>query len=171
MSQQITIVGNLVTDPERRRTNAGGTVAGFRVACNDRIKDANGNWVDGPPSFYAVSAFRGLAEHVLTSLHKGQRVLVLGSLHLRTWDTGTKTGVSVEIDADAVGPDLLWGTATFSRDVQGRAGGADERADPAAVATVDAGSAPSPEAVGASDSGLGVTTGWAAEPLEESVPF
>ena len=46
---------------------------------------------------------------------KGDRVLVTGRLRLRDWDTGTKRGTAVEIDAEAIGHDLLWGTSTFSK--------------------------------------------------------
>lgn len=112
----ITIVGNLADDPREHLTSSGVAIASFRVGASQRRFDkAQDRWVDGPTSWYRVSAFRGLAVNVLASLRKGQRVVVTGRLRLHEWDTGSKQGVTAEIDADAVGHDLLWGTSSFSR--------------------------------------------------------
>ena len=116
MNETITITGNIATEPEFKRIGNGVPVINFRVASGQRRYDrATNTWVDAGTNWYSVSAFRGLAEHALDSLHKGDRVLVTGRLRLREWDTGTKRGVAVEIDADAIGHDLLWGTSTFSK--------------------------------------------------------
>ncbi|MCP2636732.1 single-stranded DNA-binding protein [Microbacterium sp. HD4P20] len=116
MNETITITGNIATEPEFKRIGNGVPVINFRVASGQRRYDrATNTWVDAGTNWYSVSAFRGLAEHALDSLHKGDRVLVTGRLRLREWDTGTKRGVAVEIDAEAIGHDLLWGTSTFSK--------------------------------------------------------
>ncbi|MFT4135903.1 single-stranded DNA-binding protein [Microbacterium sp.] len=123
MSDHITVIGNIATEPERRQTSTGVPVISFRLASSQRRFDArSGQWVDGATNWYTVSAFRRLAEHALVSLHKGQRIVVTGSLKLREWETSTKKGLEAEIDADGIGHDLLWGTSTFQRDTSGIVG-------------------------------------------------
>jgi single-strand DNA-binding protein len=82
----VTIVGNLVDDPEVRYTPAGAAVANLRVAVTSRVKDGDG-WRDGETSFYRVTCWRALAENAAASLSKGDRVIVLGSLRQRSWET------------------------------------------------------------------------------------
>jgi single-strand DNA-binding protein len=116
MNDLITITGNIAAEPELRRTAGGVPVAAFRVASSQRHYDrAKSEWVETATNWYAISAFRELAEHVCTSLHKGERVIVSGRVRMREWETTTKRGVSVEIEADAVGHDLRWGTTRFER--------------------------------------------------------
>ena len=71
--------------------------------------------MEGETSWYSVSVFRVLAEHAFASLHKGERVIVTGRLRIRQWETSVKKGVTAEIDADALGHDLLFGTTRFER--------------------------------------------------------
>lgn len=114
MSDTITITGNVATAPEFKRTPAGVGITTFRLASGQRRYDRTaGAWVDSGTNWYTVSAFRGLADHAFTSLQKGDRVLLTGRLRVREWDNGTRRGTAVEIDADAIGHDLLWGTTTF----------------------------------------------------------
>ncbi|WP_417562693.1 single-stranded DNA-binding protein [Microbacterium sp.] len=116
MSDNITIVGNLAAEPERRRTPGGTPVTTFRVASSQRHYDKEkDSWVDTGTNWYQVSAFRSLADHAAASLHKGDRVIVTGRLKLREWETQKGKGLSVEIDADGVGHDLLWGTTLYTR--------------------------------------------------------
>jgi single-strand DNA-binding protein len=124
VSDHITVIGNIVTDPERRQTGAGVPVANFRVASNHRRRDeATGNWVDGHTTFYSVSAYRTLAEHALASLRKGERVIVTGALRVREWESNGRQGASADLDATALGHDLLWGTSSFTRTSRAAAGG------------------------------------------------
>lgn len=117
MSDTITITGNVATPPELKRTPAGIAITTFRVASTQRRYDrATGVWTDASTNWYTVSAFRGLADHAFHSLSKGDRVILTGRLRLREWDNGTRRGIAVEIDAEALGHDLLWGTTTFERD-------------------------------------------------------
>jgi single-strand DNA-binding protein len=116
MSEKITIVGNIGSVPERRDLPRGGSVTSFRIAVTNRRYDqATAVWVDDYTNWYTVSAFRGLGDHAYRSLRKNDRVIVTGRFRLREWETDTKRGVSAEIDADALGHDLLWGTSTFER--------------------------------------------------------
>jgi single-strand DNA-binding protein len=122
---QVTVVGNLVDDPELRFTPQGVAVANFRVAVSPRIKDANGQWKDGDTSFFRVSCWRQLAENVAETLTRGSRTMIVGRLKMRQWETqeGEKRSV-VEIEADEVGPSLKWATAKVERTSRGGGGGA-----------------------------------------------
>ena len=116
MSDQITITGNIATEPERRSTPSGVAVTSFRLASSQRHFDRTKNeWVETSTNWYTVSAFRSLGENALESLHKGERVVITGRLRLREWESGAKKGLSVEIDADSIGHDLRWGTSRYRR--------------------------------------------------------
>lgn len=115
----ITITGNIATEPEDRARGAT-PITSFRLASTQRRFDKESNrWVDAHTNWFTVSAFRQLAVHALRSLHKGQRVIVTGKLKVRTWENASGKGTSVDIEADAIGPDLLWGTADFRKDDDG----------------------------------------------------
>jgi single-strand DNA-binding protein len=77
-------------------------------------------WVDGETNWYTITAFRQLAINVAGSVSKGERVVVSGKLRVRDWDNGERAGTSVEIEAEAIGHDLTWGTSTFTRTVMVR---------------------------------------------------
>src|SRR6266702_5492967 len=81
-----TVVGNLTDDPELRFTSNGVAVANFRVAVTPRIREGD-QWKDGETSFFRVNVWRQHAEHVADSLSKGDRVLVVGRLRMRNWET------------------------------------------------------------------------------------
>ena len=114
-----TITGNLTDAPELRFTPNGAAVASFRVAVTPRVKDGDA-WKDGDTSFFRVNAWRQLAEHATDSLSKGDRVIVLGRLKARSWETpeGERRTV-VEIEADEIGPSLRWATAKPQRTTTG----------------------------------------------------
>jgi single-strand DNA-binding protein len=116
----ITITGNVATPPELKRTSSGVAIATFRVASGQRRYDRDaGAWSDAGTNWYTVSAFRTLADHAYRSLQKGDRVILTGRLRLREWENGTRRGTAIEIDAEAIGHDLLWGTTTFMKDPPG----------------------------------------------------
>jgi single-strand DNA-binding protein len=111
----VAITGNLTDDPEVTFTPNGAAVCNFRLAVTPRVKDGEG-WKDGETSFFRITAWRQLAEHVGDSLSKGDRVIVLGQLKSRSWETpeGERRSV-VEVTADEVGPSLKWATAKPER--------------------------------------------------------
>ena len=67
-------------------------------------------------SFYRITAWRQLATHIGDSLAKGHRVIVVGQLRARSWETheGERRSV-VEVQAEEVGPSLRWATAKPQR--------------------------------------------------------
>ena len=118
MTDTITLTGLVATNPRHIVTSEGLTITSFRLASNQRRFDRGQNaWIDGDTNWYTVTAFRQLGTHVATSLEKGQRVIVAGRVRIRDWETEEKSGTSIEIDAEAIGHDLTWGRATFTRSV------------------------------------------------------
>jgi len=118
MSDQITVTGLVATPPNHVVTSTGLAVTNFRLASTQRRYDrAAGAWVDGATNWFTVTAFRRLADHVAASVQKGERVIVTGRLRVRDWESGERSGTAVEIEAESLGHDLLWGTTTFRRAV------------------------------------------------------
>ena len=105
---QITIIGNLVDNPEMRFTPNGTAVASFRVASTPRYRDSkSGEWRDGDTLFLTCQAWRLVAENVAESLEKGTRAIVVGRLRQRSYETkeGEKRTV-YELQVDEAGPAL-----------------------------------------------------------------
>jgi len=119
----ITVVGNLVDDPELRFTPSGAAVAKFRVASTPRTFDRQTNeWKDGESLFLTCSVWRQAAENVAESLTKGTRVVVQGRLKQRSYEDreGIKRTV-YELDVDEVGASLRNATAKITK-TTGRGG-------------------------------------------------
>jgi single-strand DNA-binding protein len=113
----ITVVGNLVADPELRFTPSGQPVATFRVASTPRIMDRQTNeWKDGDSLFLTCNVWRQAAENVAESLQRGMRVIVTGRLKQRNYETkeGEKRTV-YEVEVDDVGPSLRNASAKVNR--------------------------------------------------------
>ena len=116
MATLITVVGNLVKDPEVKDLGAGKVLAKLRVASTERFQDSDGSWKDGDTAFYDVVCWRTLAENVAGSLSKGNKVIVHGKLKYREFvrKDGTK-GNAFEIDATDVGQSMSIKTGSFSK--------------------------------------------------------
>jgi len=111
----IAVVGNVATSVQGKDTSAG-RVASFRLASNVRRFDrSRGIWYDGETNFFTVTCWRQLADNVLSSLSKGDPVVVSGRIHVRAWKTTDRDGITVEIEANAVGHDMSRGTSAFRR--------------------------------------------------------
>ena len=117
----VTIRGRLCADPTVFTTKAGAPMSKFRVAQSSRRQIQPGQWEDTEPSFYDVLAYRSLAANVGVSLKKGHPVTVHGRQRVVQWrrDDG-QVFVNVEIEADAVGHDLTYGTTAFAKVGLGR---------------------------------------------------
>ncbi len=121
----ITLVGNLVDDPELRFTPSGAAVANFRIASTPRTFDRQSNeWKDGEALFLTCNVWRQAAENVAESLTKGMKVIVTGRLKQRSYETreGEKRTV-FEVEVDDVGPSLTFATAKVNRTPRGGGGG------------------------------------------------
>jgi single-strand DNA-binding protein len=118
MSDTLTITGLVATTPKHVVTATGLSITSFRLASNQRRFDrAKQEWVDVDTNWYTVTAFRQLATNVVHSLQKGQRIVVTGRVRIRDWANDEKktSGTVIEIDAEAIGHDLTWGTSVFTR--------------------------------------------------------
>ena len=111
----ITICGNLTRDPELRFTQGGKAVANFSVAHNRRFMQ-NGEWVDGPTTYFECVAWEKLGENLTASLTKGLRVIVTGTMESREWeDKEGQTRKAWEIKVDDVGCSFKFATASVER--------------------------------------------------------
>jgi single-strand DNA-binding protein len=104
----ITLIGNLVEDPELRFTPSGAAVAKFRM---DSL-------------YLSCNVWRQAAENVAESLQKGMRVIVSGRLRQRSYETreGEKRTV-YEVEVDEVGPSLRNASAKVTKAMRGGGSG------------------------------------------------
>ena len=121
----LTVVGNLTSDPELRFTPSGAPVANFTVASTPRQYDKqSGEWKDGETLFMRCSVWRDAAENVSESLTRGMRVVVVGRLVSRSFETkeGEKRTV-FEMQVEEVGPSLRWASAKVNKTDRSSSGG------------------------------------------------
>ena len=131
----LTIIGNLTSDPELRYSQQGVPVANFTIASTPRKFNRQTNeWEDQEALFMRASVWREFAEHVAGSLHKGSRVIAQGRLTQRSYqDREGAQRTSIELEVDAIGPDLRYATAQVTRATSGNAqGGGQRRQEPVA---------------------------------------
>ena len=118
MSESFTVSGLVATTPRHLVTQEGLPITSFRLASSKRRFDRTKKiWVDGETNWFTINSFRQLAINCASSVSKGDRIVVSGRLKVRDWDNGERSGTSVEIEADCLGHDLVWGTTEFSRTV------------------------------------------------------
>ena len=112
----VTLVGFVAQDPNIRTTATGKIVTKVRVGATPRFRDsATGQWRDAETSYFNVSCWSRLADHVRASLHKGDPVIVKGRFRTSTFeDKNGQLRTAIEITADTVGHDLSRGRPTTS---------------------------------------------------------
>jgi len=122
MPDTIAVSGVIATDLRNVVTDERLKITSFRLASQQRRFDREqSKWIDTETNWYTIVAFRGLSENAEASLNKGDRVIVRGRLRMRDWTSGERTGMNVEIEADAIGHDLAWGRTTYRKVVRGAA--------------------------------------------------
>ncbi|MEX2503420.1 MAG: single-stranded DNA-binding protein [Egicoccus sp.] len=128
-SNFITFIGNLTDDPELRFTGGGAAVASLRVASNRRFTDRSGQQQE-ETTFLNVNCWRDLAENAAESLHKGDRVVVIGRVRVRSYENQQGQTVWVtEIEADEIAPSLRWARAQVARTSGSSGGGGNSGGD------------------------------------------
>ncbi|GAA5070326.1 single-stranded DNA-binding protein [Streptomyces similanensis] len=155
----ITVIGNLVDDPELRFTPSGAAVAKFRVASTPRTFDRQTNeWQDGESLFLTCSVWRQAAENAAESLARGMRVIVQGRLKQRSYEDreGVKRTV-YELDVEEVGASLRNATAKLTK-----TGGGAQR---------QAGAAPGRSAAGDPWASSRADGPWASAGATDEPPF
>ncbi|MFE4950713.1 single-stranded DNA-binding protein [Leifsonia sp. NPDC056665] len=120
MAETVTVQGTVATSPRHVEPEAGAPITSFRLVTNDRrrgrrsgakLPDAQSNW-------FTVTAFDELAVSVAACIARGDPLVVAGRLCVRDWE-GEQLGVTVEIEAEAIGHDLSWGRSEFTRSTAG----------------------------------------------------
>jgi len=86
ISNSVTLVGNLAADPELNQSESGVSWMRIRFAVNRRWQNSNNEWEEDV-SFFAGTVWRDLAENIAASVKKGDRIIVVGRLQQRQWET------------------------------------------------------------------------------------
>ncbi len=132
----VTLVGYVAQEPSIRTTKTGKTVTDLRVGITPRYRDpVTGEWHDAESSYFTVSCWDRLAQHVRASMHKGEPVLVRGKFKTNTYeDKDGRPRTDTRITADTVGHDLSRGIANY---IKHRSKQPPAEGDPAADQTGD----------------------------------
>jgi single-strand DNA-binding protein len=116
-----TLVGRMITAPEKQTYDSGAVRVSFRVACTERRR-GNQGWDDGETLYITVRCWRQLGENVHASMSVGDPIIAHGKVFTRNVDReGSRLSVT-EMEASAVGPDLRWATAAVTRTKAAAAG-------------------------------------------------
>lgn len=116
MSDSITVVGTVATDPRHVTTEEQLEVTTFRLASAQRRFDRKqGKWVDGGTNWYTIVAFRQLAANAAASIRKGERVIAHGRPRVRDWLNEDRSGTTMEVEVESLGHDLLWGRTEYTK--------------------------------------------------------
>ncbi|HEX9854111.1 MAG TPA: single-stranded DNA-binding protein [Acidimicrobiia bacterium] len=136
-TNSVTLIGNLVDDPELRFTPSGVAMTKVRFAVSRRYQDRDNQWQE-ETSFFSGTCWRDMAENVAESLQKGMRVIVTGRLEQRSWETqdGEKRS-TIDVNIFDIGPSIRWATAAVTKTP--RAGGGDYSTPAAPVGREDYG--------------------------------
>ena len=96
----ISIIGYITADPEKRSTPNGINVTTFTVGVTRSRKNPNG---DRESDFFRVTAWRATADYCANYLAKGSRVYVRGELTVRQYQgRDGQLRTQLEINAEAV---------------------------------------------------------------------
>lgn len=128
----MTAVGRIITDL-RRRVVGDQEVISFRMACNSRRRTGQGNWEPGNTLYITVNCWGRLVTGVGAGLYKGAPVIATGTVHTSEYED--KDGVkrtSLEMRANAVGPDLSRVIIRIEQPRQQANSGPDEAAEDSA---------------------------------------
>lgn len=139
----ITVVGNVTADPELKHIGSGDAVCNFTIASTPRSFDkASNEWKDGEALFLRATAWKNLAEHIAASITKGTRVIAQGRLKQRSYEHEGQKRTSMELEIDAIGPDLQFAVASVQRSTGNRTQADNRAAQQAQTTAADAWSQP-----------------------------
>ncbi len=170
MSDSITVVGTVATEPRHVTTEEQLEVTTFRLASAQRRYDRKQQkWVDGGTNWYTIVAFRQLASNAAHSIHKGDRVIAHGRPRVRDWASEDRSGTTMEVEVDGLGHDLLWGRTAYTRTAVARP--AEQEADAANAGAADGEHEGETSAAGTPEAGGGSEAPAPARELEPSAAF
>ncbi len=123
IDSKITVSGWVGTQPRHVVTQNGTSFTVFRLGSTKRYFDrSQESWVDGATTWFTVKTWRSAAVNVAESLRRSDPVVVHGALSTEVWESPDGPRTTLVIEADALGPDLTRGQATFRHTVH-QAGG------------------------------------------------
>lgn len=112
----LTVVGNLVEDPELRFTPSGVPLVRFTIASTPRSFDKEAEaWRDGESTFLDCTDWRQPAENLAASAPKGARLVVVGRLRTERWESPEGEKRSTMVDADEVAASMTFATLSITR--------------------------------------------------------
>lgn len=99
MTAEITVTGTLTRDPEIKYAQSGTAMLKLALAATRRQQNRDTKrWEDDGDPLYIDATFFGDRENYLGDiLHKGDQVSLSGALVRRNWESGTKSGVALEV--------------------------------------------------------------------------
>lgn len=100
---RVVLTGNLTRDPELSELPSGTSVCEFRIGCNSRGKDSNGDWTD-VPNYVNIKVYGPHGENCAQWLRKGRPVAIDGKLKWREWQPqeGGPKRQTIDVIADNV---------------------------------------------------------------------
>jgi single-strand DNA-binding protein len=113
----VTVRGNATSDAHTTNNQSEPTTM-VRIAVNRRYYDKGiDDYKDAAtPDFYNIYGTKALGRNMLRSVKKGDPIIATGRLSYSewTWDDGSE-GRSMQVRADSVGHDLVFGTTSMAR--------------------------------------------------------
>ena len=99
MAAEITVTGTLTRDPEIKYAQSGTPMLKLALAATRRQQNRDTKqWEDdGDPLYIDVTFFGDRENYLGDILHKGDQLSVSGALVRRNWESGSKTGVALEV--------------------------------------------------------------------------
>lgn len=99
MAAEITVTGTLTRDPEIKYAQSGTAMLKLALAATRRQQNRDTKqWEDDGDPLYIDVVFFGDRENYLGDiLRKGDQVSLAGALVRRNWESGTKSGVALEV--------------------------------------------------------------------------
>jgi single-strand DNA-binding protein len=146
----LTVVGRIVTDPQRRRVGDQEVIR-FRLASNSRRRNSEGDWESGNSLYLTVNCWGRLVVGVGAAMGKGSPVIAVGNVYTSEYeDREGNRRSSLEMRATAVGPDLSRDIVRIERTAHT---GAESGRDAAAQSTPGVADAGVVQATGSADDG------------------
>ena len=116
----------VVADPELRFSEKGNAWLRIRGVAKDRVRDANGQWSDGPALFIDIVMIGKTAEHLAESVSKGDSIIVQGRLEPSEWtDKEGNKQTAIRLRAEEAGVSGRWNPARTPRTIESTGGALD----------------------------------------------
>lgn len=117
-SIDINVSGIVATQPTQITTTKGDAFTRFRLASTCKFRSPNGEWKNSKTHWFTVKAWGKTAENIVSSVSKGDHLLVFGRLQVETWKKDDINGTDVCIHAISLGQDLCFGrTIGYERNI------------------------------------------------------